>query len=105
LLTSSKVLRFPANLLLEGLVVPQVPRNQVNFQITYVATKWSAGAQGRVVGQQFDDDKNLLHLKEFFSLDAEVSRKVSSRVSMFLAAQNLTGVRYEVSKSPVLTVG
>jgi outer membrane receptor protein involved in Fe transport len=105
LLTSSKVLRFPANLLLEGLVVPQVPRNQVNLQITYVGTKWSAGVQARFVAQQFDDDQNLLLLKNFFTLDAEASRRISSRVSMFFAAQNLTGVRYEVSKTPVLTVG
>ena len=105
LLTSSKVLRFPANLLLEGLVVPQIPRNQVNLQVTYTASKWTAGLQGRVVGRQFDDDQNLLPLKSFFTLDAEVSRKLSSRASMFFAGQNLTGVRYEVSKTPVLTVG
>src|SRR6185369_7589454 len=105
LLTSSKVLRFPANLLLEGLMVPQIPRNQVNLQVTYVNTKWTAGMQGRIVGQQFDDDQNLLPLEKFFSLDAEVSRKLSSYASLFVAAQNLTGVRYEVSKTPVLTVG
>jgi len=105
LLTSSKVLHFPANLLLEGLVVPQIPRNQVNLQVTYAASKWTAGLQGRVVGRQFDDDQNLLPLKSFFTLDAEVSRKLSSRASLFFAAQNLTGVRYEVSKTPVLTVG
>jgi outer membrane receptor protein involved in Fe transport len=105
LLISSKVLRFPANLFLEGLVVPQVPRNQLNFQITYVDTKWTAGVQGRAVGQQFDDDQNFLPLKKFFSLDTEVSRKFSSRVALFLAAQNLTGVRYEVSKTPVLSIG
>jgi len=105
LLTSSKVLRFPANLLLEGLVVPQIPRNQLNLQITYVVKKWTAGVQGRLVGQQFDDDQNLLPLKRFFSVDAEASRKISSRAALFFAAQNLTGVRYEVSKTPVLTVG
>jgi outer membrane receptor protein involved in Fe transport len=105
LLTSSKVQRFPPNLLLEGLVVPQVARNQVNLQVTYVDTKWTIGVQGRFVGKQFDDDQNLLPLKKFFTLDAEAARKISARVSMFFAAQNLTGVRYEVSKTPVLTVG
>ena len=39
LLTDSTVLRFPANRSLEGLMVPQVPRNQFNFQVSYVNQK------------------------------------------------------------------
>ena len=105
LLSSSKVLRFPANVSLEGLFVPQIPRNQFNLQATYIHSKWTLGVQGRLVGQQFDDDQNLFPLKKFFSIDAELSRKISSRASLFVAAQNLTGVRYEVGKTPVLTVG
>src|SRR6185436_18886398 len=36
MLTDSTVLRFPANRALEGLMVPQVPRHQFNFQVTYI---------------------------------------------------------------------
>jgi outer membrane receptor protein involved in Fe transport len=105
LLTDSSVLRFPANRSLEGLLVPQVPRNQVNFQVTYSNARWLVGAQARFVGNQFDDDQNTLPLKKFFTLDAEASRSVSERVRLFVALQNLTGSRYQISSTPVFTVG
>lgn len=105
LLTNSTVLRFPANRTLEGLIVPQVPRHQVNFQVTYANAKWLVGAQGRFVSRQFDDDQNLLPLESFFTLDAEVTRSVSERFRVFVAVQNLTGSRYEISSTPVFTVG
>jgi outer membrane receptor protein involved in Fe transport len=105
LLTDSTVLRFPANRMLEGLMVPQVPRNQFNFQVTYSSAKLVAGVQGRFVGEQFDDDQNTLPLQRFFTLDAEASRSVSEGVRVFVAFQNLTGSRYQMSSTPVFTVG
>ena len=105
LLTASTVLSFPANQSLEGLLVPQVPRHQFNFQVTYANAEWLVGAQGRFVGQQFDDDQNTLPLERFFTLDAQVSRAVSERVRLFVAFQNLTGSRYQLSSTPVFTVG
>ena len=105
LLTDSTVLRFPANRSLEGLLVPQVPRHQFNFQVTYADGKWLVGTQGRFVSRQFDDDQNLLPLERFFTLDADVSRAVSESVRLFVAVQNLTGTRYEISSTPVFTVG
>lgn len=105
LLTDSTVLRFAANRSLEGLLVPQVPRNQFNFQLTYTDAKWLVGAQGRFAGTQFDDDQNTLPLKKFFTLDAEASRSVSERARLFVAFQNLTGSRYQMSSTPMFTVG
>jgi outer membrane receptor protein involved in Fe transport len=105
LLTDSTVTGFPANLTLQGLRIPQIPRHQFNFQVDYSAPKWSFGVQGRFVGMQFDDDLNTLPLKRFFAADAEMSRVFSRGVKLFVAVQNLTGTRYEVSRSPVLTVG
>ncbi|HEY0761985.1 MAG TPA: TonB-dependent receptor, partial [Pyrinomonadaceae bacterium] len=105
LLTDSTVLRFPANRSLEGLLVPQVPRHQFNFQVNYATPAWLVGTQGRFVSRQFDDDQNTLPLESFFTLDAEVSRTVSEHVRVFAAFQNLTGSRYQISSTPVLTVG
>ena len=105
LLTDSTVLRFPANRSLEGLLVPQVPRDQFNFQVTYANAEWLVGTQGRFVSQQFDDDQNTLPLKRFFTLDAEISRAISERVRLFAAFQNLTRTRYQISSTPVFTVG
>ena len=105
LLTDSTVLSFPANRSLEGLLVPQVPRHQFNFQVTYANAKWLVGTQGRFVSRQFDDDQNTLPLRKFFTIDAEASRAVSERVRLFVAFQNLNGSRYEISSTPVFTVG
>ena len=105
LLTDSRVLRFPVNKSLEGLWVPQVPRHQFNFQVGYTKARWLAGAQGRFAGKQFDDDLNTLPLESFFTLDAEVSRSVSESVRLFFAMQNLTGSRFQIGSSPVITVG
>lgn len=105
LLTDSTVLSFPANRSLEGLLVPQVPRHQFNFQVTYGNGKWLLGTQGRFVSRQFDDDQNTLPLEKFFTIDAEVSREMSERVRLFVAFQNVNGSRYEISSTPVFTVG
>ena len=105
LLTDSTVLSFPANRTLEGLLVPQVPRHQFNFQVAYASGKWVLGTQGRFVSRQFDDDQNTLPLERFFTIDAEASRAVSERVRLFVAFQNLNGSRYEISSTPVFTVG
>ena len=86
-------------------MVPQAPRHQFNFQVTYSGENWLVATQGRFVSRQFDDDQNLLPLERFFTLDAEVTRRVSERVRLFVAFQNLTGSRYQVSSTPVLTVG
>jgi outer membrane receptor protein involved in Fe transport len=105
LLTDSTVLRFPVNQTLEGLWVPQVQRHQFNFQISYDRRKWTAGVQGRVVGTAFDDDLNLLPLNPFVTLDAEVAHALSRNFEVFFAAQNLTGARYQVARSPVVNLG
>ena len=105
LFTDTTVLRFPANRTLERLLVPQIPRNQVNFQVSYTNKGWTAATQGRFVARQFDDDLNTLPLERFFTLDAQVSRAISERARVFLAVQNLTGTRYEISSTPVFTLG
>jgi len=86
-------------------MVPQVPRHQFNFQVTYASANWLMATRGRFLSRQFDDDQNLLPLERFFTLDAQVSRRVSERVRLFVAAQNLTGSRYQTSSTPVFTVG
>jgi outer membrane receptor protein involved in Fe transport len=105
LLSDSTVLRFPANTRLEGLLVPQIPRHQFQVQVSYTNQGWTAATQARFVSRQFDDDLNTLPLRRFFTLDAEASRSVSEQVGLFVAVQNLTGVRYEISSTPVFTVG
>jgi outer membrane receptor protein involved in Fe transport len=105
LLTDTTVLQFPVSRTLEGLLVPQIPRHQFGFQVTYEENRWIAGVQSRLVGTQFDDDQNLLPLHRFLTIDAQVSRRISHQVEIYFAAQNLTAVRYDVGRTPVLTTG
>ena len=95
----------PAVTPLDGLRLPQVPQNQFSFQASYLGRRWNASIQARFSGNQFDDDLNQLPLGRAFSLDAQVSREVLRRTSVFLAVQNLTDNRFSVAATPVITVG
>ena len=105
LFVNSTVLNFSANPALQGNFLPQVPQNQFSFQASYVWENWDAGVQGRFSGNQFDDDQNLLPLGRAFSLDAQMSRRLGKRTSIFLAVQNLTNDRFHVAATPVVTEG
>jgi len=105
LFVNSTVLNFAANPALVGNFLPQVPQNQFSVQASYSDRKWNAGVQARFLGNQFDDDQNLLPLGRAFSLDAQVSRELGWHTSLFFAAQNLTNDRFYVSATPVYTTG
>ena len=101
------VARFPANAALEGLRVPQVPRHALTFRADYAAARraHAFSLQGRSSGVQFDDDLNRFPLRRFFTLDALASRRLTDEVEIFAAAENLTGTRYEVGRTPLTTLG
>ncbi|HEX7955324.1 MAG TPA: TonB-dependent receptor, partial [Pyrinomonadaceae bacterium] len=106
LFADARVASFPADPALEGRRVPQVARQQFNFQVRYAnPRRLTFGLQGRASGAQFDDDQNLLRLGPYFTLDAFLSRRLGRGVEAFAAAENLTGRRYEVGRTPVLTLG
>ena len=106
LFADARVARFPADTSLEGLRVPQVARHQLTFQARYANPRLlNFGVQARASSSQFDDDQNLLRLRGYFTLDALVSRRLARGVELFAAAENLTGRRYEVGRTPVLTLG
>lgn len=95
----------PALMPLNGLRLPQVPQNQFSFQASYLGRRWNSSIQGRFSGNQFDDDLNEFPLGRAFSLDAQLSREILRRTSVFLAVQNLTNDRFSVAATPVITVG
>jgi len=105
-LTDATVLRFPANASLEGLLIPQVPRHYVSFQARYAnPSLLTVGVQGRATSSQFDDDQNRFRLGRYFTLDALASRRVTRRVDLFVAAENLFNQRYDIGRTPVRTLG
>ena len=106
LFADARVASFPADAALEGRRIPQVARQQLSFQLRYAAReRLTFGLQGRASGGQFDDDQNLLRLGGYFTLDAFASRRLGRGVEAFAAAENLTGRRYEVGRTPILTLG
>jgi outer membrane receptor protein involved in Fe transport len=90
---------------LVGLDVPQIPRHQLTFQASYFRPFILLGVQGRFGGNQFDDDQNTLLLRRYFVLDATASHTLRHGVELFVAVENLTNRRYDVGRTPVLTVG
>jgi outer membrane receptor protein involved in Fe transport len=104
LFVDPRVESFPADTTLEGNLLPQVARQQLSFQLRRVG-RTTFALQGRTSGEQFDDDQNLLRLGGYFTLDAFVSRRLGRGVEIFAAGENLTGQRYDVGRTPVLTVG
>lgn len=100
------VTESPANTDLEGLWIPQVARHQMTFQARYAHPSYlTLGIQGRAIGTQFDDDRNQFKLNPFFTLDALASKSINSNVELFVAAENLTGQRYDIGRTPVRTIG
>ncbi len=106
LFADATVVEFPANVGLEGLLLPQVPRHQVTFQTRYVnPSLLTVGFQARASSSQFDDDLNQFRLASYFTLDAIVSRRITEKVELFAAVENVFNQRYEVGKTPVTTLG
>jgi outer membrane receptor protein involved in Fe transport len=78
LLADATVLSFPANVTLEGLQLPQVPRHSFTFQTRYSNSRIATIAfQGRASSAQFDDDLNQFRLDPYFTLDAYVARDLN----------------------------
>ncbi len=100
------VVSFPANTSLQGLLIPLVPRHQITSQLSFSkASLLSLGLQARIVGAEYDDDRNRLRLGRYFTMDAIVSRRLAHGVELFAAAENLLDQRYTVGRAPVETLG
>jgi outer membrane receptor protein involved in Fe transport len=100
------VTSFPASAQLVGLLVPHVPRHDVDFQLKYSRARLlTATLQASYVGSTFDDDQNTLLLNHYFLLDALASRPLGHGMEIFVAGENLLSERYDVARTPVLTSG
>ncbi|HET7101575.1 MAG TPA: TonB-dependent receptor [Terriglobia bacterium] len=109
---NATVQSFTADSSLVGLEIPQVPGNVATFQALYsnptAASRWrrlTLGLQGRYVGNQFDDDQNLLPLGRFFTLDASLSRRIWNDLEAYVAVGNIFDERFTVARTPVRELG
>ena len=104
--TRATVTDFPGSPNLIGAWVPQVPRHTATAQVHFSRPRMGVIAlQARYQGKQFDDDQNLLPLAGFFTLDAYASHAVGRGVEIYVGAENMLDRRYQVGRTPVLTIG
>ena len=104
-LASAAVIQFSSDASPEGLRVPQVPRHSYTSRLDYISPSLAFGLQARASGSQFEDDLNRLRLDPFLTLDAFASRRLSRRAELFVAAENLSNMRYQVGRTPLITLG
>ena len=105
-LIDSVVESFAANPALVGNAVPQVARHQVTLQVRYAHPRLvDLALQARASSRQYEDDQNQLVLPGYFTLDAQASRRLGAVATAFVALENVTGARYAVGLTPVLTLG
>jgi outer membrane receptor protein involved in Fe transport len=105
-LSRSRFADTPAQPLIEGNRVPQVPTYQLGATVTYVDPRGFTGSlQARRIGAQFDDDQNLLELADYGVLDLSLSQEVRRGLHAFLAVENLFDAEYDVGRTPLRTIG
>jgi len=98
--TDAIVRSFPANPGLEGLEVPQVPRNQGTLQARYEG-RLRLGLQLRVTGDAWEDDLNELVLDAAAQLDLWAGYALTPSVMLFAAAENVTDAEIVAARTPV----
>src|SRR4029077_12281682 len=88
-LFADSTVRSASDPTLVGNQVPQVPRNQGSIRIRYQVGPVQISAQGRWIGNQFEDAQNLLPLGSASIADAMVSAVVLRGVEVFGACENI----------------
>jgi outer membrane receptor protein involved in Fe transport len=96
---------FTGNTTLRGNRVPQVPSYNIGTGVQYSRQPWTASAQLRVTGPQFEDDQNVFTLRRATVVDAFGGRSLTRWISAFAAVENLFDSIYDVGRTPVLTTG
>jgi outer membrane receptor protein involved in Fe transport len=105
-LTRSRFQETPAQPLIEGNRLPQVPTYQLGATVTYVDPRGFTGSlQARRIGAQFDDDQNQLELAPYGVVDLSLSQEVRRGLHAFLALENLFDAEYDVGRTPLRTIG
>jgi outer membrane receptor protein involved in Fe transport len=100
------VTEFSAQPSLVGNWIPDVPRESFTAQVRAQRARWgSVTLAMQSAGQAFDDSANTLVLRKFFQMGLFADRGLGKGFTAFVAFQNLTGERSDVSRTPNLTQG
>jgi outer membrane receptor protein involved in Fe transport len=90
---------------LDGRRVPQVPRVSGSVGLRAVAGRLAAAATVRVLGAQFDDDRNDFTLRRGALADARAGWRLSRRAEIFGAVENVLDAELDTGRTPIRTVG
>lgn len=105
LLVDAKISEFPASPDLVGARLPQVARHNFSAQAVYrYRSRLTLSSQLRAASSQFEDDRNTLRLRAFFTADARLSYRFPYFVEAFISLENLFNSRYDIGLTPVRTV-
>jgi outer membrane receptor protein involved in Fe transport len=105
LFVNSRVVEFPADRELEDLRIPQVARHQFTIRTEYSDPKYATAAvQVRANTPQFDDDRNLLPLRGFWTTDLYAARRLGRQAELYFAAENVFDAKIQSGRTPVLTL-
>jgi outer membrane receptor protein involved in Fe transport len=89
-----------------GKDLPQDPRHRATFSLTYDEPRFfTAVAQVRYVGRQYEDDLNQRGLPAATLVDLSLSRRLGGNVEAVLGVENLFDAQYLVGRAGVDTVG
>ena len=105
-LTSSHFRGSVAAPAIEGNTVPQVPKVQGGFGLTWADPRWLTFAtQVRLSGEQFDDDLNTFVLGAYGVWDAQASRNLTRGLTSFIAMENILDQEYDTARTPLRNIG
>jgi outer membrane receptor protein involved in Fe transport len=90
---------------LDGKRVPQVPRVSGSIGFRADTTRFSAAANLRLIGAQFDDDVNQFELKSASLVDGRAAWRWSRRIELFAALENAFDEEIDTGKTPIRTIG
>ncbi len=105
-LADSRVTKAPGQPQLVGKQLPQDPRHRASFSASFDdPRRFTAEAQVRYIGSQFEDDVNTLPMSGVVLVDLFASWHLMPYLDLFVAVDNLFDKSYLVGRSGVDTVG
>jgi outer membrane receptor protein involved in Fe transport len=90
---------------LEGLRVPQVPRLHGAIGVRGEWTRGRVGMDWRMIGRQFDDDRNQFPLDPSSTVDLRAGWHLRRSVELFTALENAFDAEQDVGRTPLRTIG
>ncbi len=100
LLDQATVVRADAQPQLDGLRLPEVPRQTLSGSLALLPFRgFRLESRVRWVSLQFDDDLNTLRLPGATTVDLEISQDVNAQLQLYLAAENVLNARVITAES------